>query len=79
MAEDETAAELAADAAAANANTVVGEHIRRKPARRPFPEHLPRERVVVPAPTACRCCGGSRLAKLGEDVTETLEVIPRQW
>src|SRR5262249_4036737 len=23
--------------------------------------------------------GGGRLAKLGEDVTETLEVIPRQW
>ena len=24
-------------------------------------------------------CGGTRLSKLGEDVTETLEVIPRQW
>jgi transposase len=35
--------------------------------------------VVVPAPTSCACCGGTRLAKLGEDVTETLEVIPRQW
>jgi zinc-finger binding domain of transposase IS66 len=23
--------------------------------------------------------GGMRLAKLGEDITETLEVIPRQW
>ena len=28
---------------------------------------------------ACPCCGGSRLSKLGEDVTETLEVIPRHW
>ncbi len=37
------------------------------------------QRVVEPAPTACACCGGSRLRKLGEDVTETLEVIPRQW
>ena len=45
----------------------------------PFPEHLPRERVVVPGPTACACCGGTRLRKLGETVTETLEVIPRQW
>ena len=35
--------------------------------------------MVEPAPTACACCGGSRLRKLGEDVTETLEVIPRQW
>lgn len=29
-------------------------------------------------PTACACCGGGRLRKLGETVTETLEVIPRQ-
>jgi transposase len=51
---------------------------RRKPARRPLPEHLPRERVVYPMPTACPCCGGV-LHKLGEDVTETLELVPRQW
>ena len=31
-----------------------------------------------PGPTACPCCGG-KLAKLGETITETLEVIPRQW
>jgi transposase len=35
--------------------------------------------VIVPGPTACPCCCGLWLAKLGEDVTETLEVIPRQW
>jgi len=52
--------------------------VRRRPARGPLPAHLPRERVVVPAPTACPCCRG-KLAKLGEDITETLEVIPRQW
>ncbi len=51
---------------------------RRKPARRPLPEHLPRERVVHPAPSACPCCGGT-LHKLGEDVTEMLELVPRQW
>ena len=51
---------------------------RRKPVRAPFPAHLPRERVVVPGPSTCPCCNG-KLAKLGEDVTETLEVIPRQW
>ena len=51
---------------------------RRMPARRPLPEHLPRERVVLPSPSACSCCGG-RLRKLGEDVTETLERIPAQW
>jgi transposase len=51
---------------------------RKKPVRAPLPAHLPRERVVVPAPPCCPCCGG-RLAKLGEDVTETLEVVPRRW
>jgi transposase len=30
-------------------------------------------------PTPCACCGSTRLAKLGEDVTETLGVVPRQW
>ena len=34
--------------------------------------------MVIPGPTACPCCNG-KLAKLGEDVTETLEVIPRQY
>jgi transposase len=52
---------------------------RKRPARKPFPEHLPRERVVIPAPCSCPACGGTRLSKLGEDVTETLEVVPRQW
>ena len=58
--------------------TAVHGFIRKKPVRGPLPAHLPRERVVVPAPPSCPCCGG-RLVKLGEDVTETLEVVPRQW
>ena len=69
---------LAAEKAAA-ASTEVKGFVRRKPSRKPFPDHLPRERVVVPAPTACECCGSERLSKVGEDVTETLEVIPRRW
>jgi transposase len=51
---------------------------RAKPVRGPLPAHLPRERVVVSAPSACPCCGG-RLVKLGETVTETLECIPRRY
>jgi transposase len=77
-AEDELAAETAA-ASASGDTTAVRAFTRRKPSRKPFPEHLPRERVIVPGPTACTCCGSTRLAKLGEDVTETLEVVPRQW
>jgi len=79
----ETAAtedELAAEQAAAKAGTtVVRSFERKRSARKPFPEHLPRERVVIAPPKTCPCCGGSRLSKLGEDVTETLEVVPRQW
>ena len=70
--------ELQAETDAAR-TTTVAVFVRKRPARKPFPEHLPRERMVVAAPTACTCCGGARLSKLGEDVTETLEVIPRQW
>jgi len=71
--------ELAAEQAAATTRTTVRSSARKRSSRKPFPEHLPRERIVVPGPTACSCCGSTRLAKLGEDVTETLEVIPRQW
>ncbi|WP_417690084.1 IS66 family transposase [Roseibium sp.] len=52
---------------------------RRRPTRKPFPDHLPRERIVIEAPTTCSCCGSDRIVKMGEDITETLEVIPRQW
>jgi transposase len=51
---------------------------RSNPVRRPLPDHLLRERVVLPSPQACPCCGG-RLRKLGEDVTETLERVPARW
>jgi transposase len=76
--------ELEADAAEAEAKRPepVGETdrtaTRAKPVRGPLPAHLPRERVVIPGPTECPCCRG-KLAKLGETITETLEVIPRQW
>ena len=72
--EDELRAEQ--EAAKAKTTTVAG-FTRKRPSRQPFPEHLPRERVVLPGPTQCFCCGGSRLAKLGESVTETLESTPR--
>src|SRR3954467_45413 len=70
--------EIAAERAVAKTTKVVA-FTRKRPARQPFPEHLPRERVVVPGPTTCLCCGSARLRKLGEDITETVEVIPRQW
>jgi transposase len=72
--EDEIAAERAVEK-----TTTVAAFTRKRPARQPFPEYLPRERVVEPAPAGCLCCGSARLRKLGEDITETLEIIPRQW
>lgn len=74
---DATEDELAAERS--TPSTVVKPFERRRPARKPFPEHLPRERVVIPAPESCPCCGSTKLSKLGEDVTETLDVVPRQW
>ena len=79
VSEDDRAAEEASARSVAAGVSKVKPHERRKPVKKPFPADLPRERVVVPSPACCACCGGARLVKLGEDVTETLEVIPRQW
>lgn len=67
------------DAKAAAARVQVQGFTRRQATRRNFPADLPRRRIVHPAPTSCSCCGGSKLSKIGEDVTETLDVVPRQW
>ena len=72
--ENAAQAETAAQMAAADKTTVE----RRKPARRPLPEHLPRERIVYPVPATCPCCGDSRLRKMGKNLIETLELVPRQ-
>src|SRR5262249_61329837 len=51
----------------------------RKKARRnigALPKHLPRcEQVLEPDTTACPCCRGE-LHKIGEDISEILDVIP---
>ncbi|MDU6136520.1 IS66 family transposase zinc-finger binding domain-containing protein, partial [Bradyrhizobium sp.] len=70
--------ELAAQVAAAKTQNV-RPFMRKRPVRKPWPDDIERERVVVEAPTTCTCCGGARLAKIGEDVTRTLEEIPRRF
>jgi len=67
------------DAKAEERRVAVQGFTRRQATRRNFPADLPRRRIVHPAPTCCPCCGGSKLSKIGEDVTETLDVVPRQW
>ena len=77
---EELAAAAAEDATKAEtARVQVQGFTRRQATRRNFPADLPRRRIVQPAPTSCPCCGGSKLSKIGEDITETLDVVPRQW
>src|SRR4051795_9037596 len=76
---EELEATASEDELAAAKSPTVEASPRKNPARKPFPDHLPRERVVVSAPATCPCCGSDKLCKLGETVTETLESIPRQW
>lgn len=68
--EDEIQAHKAAE------KTTRVQSFERKRTRRNFPDHLPVERVVIPAPKNCPCCGSDRPSKLGEQVTKTLERIP---
>jgi hypothetical protein len=50
-----------------------------KAARKPLPEHLPREvRKYPPKQEACPDCGG-KLKPLGEDVSEILEYVPARF
>jgi len=67
--------ENTAEAEAAAEKIAVPAFERRRPARRPLPAQLPRERIVYPAPSTCPCCGDARLRKIGEDVTETLSLF----
>lgn len=49
--------------------------------RKPFPDHLPRERVEFPLPEEkreCLNCAGN-LEKIGEEITKQLEYIPASF
>lgn len=52
---------------------------RRRTNRGKLPAHLPRiETVVDVERTTCRCCAGT-LHRIGEDVSERLDVVPAQF
>lgn len=68
-------AELLGQIAAAKTTTVTA-FTRTRTTRRDFPDDLPREQVVIPAPEACPCCGSDDLSHLPADITETLERVP---
>ncbi len=50
----------------------------KQPQRKPLPDHLPREEVVIDvANDACPCCGGV-LHAIGESVSEMLDWVPAE-
>ncbi|MEQ9330203.1 IS66 family transposase [Thalassobaculum sp.] len=49
-----------------------------QPKRRPLPDHLPRNELMLSPGEACSRCGG-RLKTLDEDVTEELEYVPGRF
>lgn len=75
---DATEDELASEKASAKAQDVRA-FTRKRPVRKPWPSNIERERAIVEAPCTCFHCGSDRLSKLGEDMTETLEEIPRRF
>lgn len=50
-----------------------------KAKRKPLPSDLPREDVVIDPITQCSQCGGDNFRKIGDDVTEKLEVRPASF
>ncbi len=62
----------------AAAKTPAPDTSKRKPKRKPLPDHLPRNETVLTPGDACGVCGG-RLKHLGEDVTEELEYVARPF
>ncbi len=75
---EELAAAAGENEAKAETASIPVQGFTRRKTRRNFPDHLPRRRIVHPAPSCCPCCGGTKLSKIDEDVTETLDVVPRQ-
>jgi transposase len=69
---DAAQADTAAQMVTVSTRMTVPSFERRRPARRPLPEHLPRERIVYTAPSACPCCGGTTLRKIGD-------LLPWNW
>lgn len=56
----------------------VKSYVRRKGGRKPLPGNLPREEIIHDIPEeekVCSCCG-SKLVRIGEEVSEKLEIIP---
>lgn len=58
----------------------VSTHKRNRPKRKPLPDHLPREEVVIDLSDAEKFCGkdGTPLKEIGADISEQLDIVPAQ-
>lgn len=73
---EQTAADTALEEAAEEA-VAVAAHARKKRGRKPLPEDLPRVEVVHDLPEAAKRCGcGAQKSRIGEEVSEKLDIIP---
>jgi transposase len=56
---------------------VVPEHTRRRPKREPIPDDLPRVDVIHDIPEEEKICScGAELCRIGEEVSEKLDIVP---
>ena len=56
---------------------IVETHERKKTGRKPLPPELPRVEVVIDLPEGEKVCGcGCTLSRIGEEVSEQLDIIP---
>ena len=80
--EDAEVGQAQAEAKIAEAAGPTGEDTSRRPrqpaVRKPLPDHLPREIVVLEPKLTCRCNDLSCRTKIREEVTEVLEKVPSQ-
>ena len=76
--EDEIAAESAEDSD--TAETTVRSHTRRARSRKPLPENLEREEILLDIPEEEKTCAcGHELVRIGEETSEKLDVIPARF
>jgi transposase len=68
---------ISAQAVTEEATTTVPEHKRRKRGRKPLPDHIPRTRIEHDIPEHEKICAcGCRKSRIGEAVSEQLDIVP---
>jgi transposase len=70
-------AEVSAEEKPVTEEIEVPAHTRKKPKRKPLPEHLPRVEVIHDIAEEEKICAcGATLSRIGEEVSEKLDIIP---